>query len=176
MEHRDRPDCVVTSNGSSIGIELTEAISENVARASVLRQAGVGPSVYFIPRALPGEPSKSTAELRREIELDKAGPPWIGDEPEREWAAAMLHFTTVKVEKAHKAGYSLHRRNWLLIYDNWSLPRVHYAEASAILAAKCSEANVFATFDRVFVLGSKLLCEVGKTVQIHEVRSPRVES
>lgn len=174
VEHGDRPDCVVRFNERSIGIELTEAVPENVARASVLRQSGLGPEVYFIPRALPGEPPRSTAELRQEIKLDRPGPPWEGNAPEREWADAMLYFATAKVEKARKPGFVLHPRNWLLIYDNWPLPAVRHAEASSILASKCAEAAIFATFDRVFVLNSKFLCEVSERVELHEVRSPSV--
>lgn len=172
VDHGDRPDCVVTFNDRSIGIELTEAVPENIARASVLRQSGLGPEVYFIPRALPGELPKSTAALRREIELDRPGPPWEGDAPEREWADAMLYFATVKVEKARKPGFVLHPRNWLLIYDNWPLPAVHYAEASSVFAGKCAEAGILATFERVFVLSSKFLCEISEKVELHEVRSP----
>jgi len=172
VEHGDRPDCVVTFNEGSIGIELTETVPENVARASALRQSGLGPQCYFIPRALRGEPPRSTVELRREITFDKAGPPWVGDAPEREWANAMLHFAAVKVDKAHKPGFVLHPRNWLLIYDNWPLPAVRRAEASSILAGHCAAAGIFNTFDRVFVLSSNVLCEIYERVELHQVFNP----
>jgi hypothetical protein len=173
VEHADRPDCVLSFDGTSIGIELTEAVPENVARASVLRESGLGPSVYFIPRALPGEHTRSTAALRQEIELDRPSPPWMGDAPEREWADAMLYFASAKVEKTRKPGFTLHPVNWLLIYDNWPLPSVQHSKASSIFAVKCSDAGVLATFDRVFVLDSKVLCEVGSVVELHQVSSPR---
>jgi hypothetical protein len=176
VEHGDRPDCVVSFNERSIGIELTEAVPENVARASVLRESGLGPRVYFIPRALPGEPPRSRAALRSEIELDRPGPPWMGNAPEREWADAMLHFASAKVVKAGKPGFTLHPVNWLLIYDNWPVPSVRYAEASSMFAGKCSDAGILATFDRVFVLDSKVLCEIGRSVELHQVRSLRVDS
>ena len=176
VEHGDRPDCVVTIDKRSIGIEITEAVPENVARASVLRQSGVDPDVHFIPHARPGESPRSTAALRREIELDAPGSPWVGNQPEREWAEAMLHFAAIKVQKAQKPGFTKHPLNWLLIYDNWPLPGVRHPAASSILAGKCAEASIFATFDRVFVLDSKLLCEVGETVQLHEVREPSAGS
>lgn len=172
VEHCDRPDFVMTFNGRPIGIELTEAVPENVARASVLRQSGLGPEVFFIPRALPGEQPKSTSELRREIELDKPGRPWLGNAPEHEWANAMLHCAKAKREKAKKAGFGRHPRNWLLIYDNWPLPEVRHSEASSLLAGKCAAEGIFDTFECLFVLNSNFLCQVSDSVEVHKVRSP----
>jgi hypothetical protein len=172
LEHGDRPDFVVALAERSIGIELTEAVPENVARASALRESGIGPEVYFVPRALPGEPPRRTAELRREIEQDNPGSPWVGNAPEREWADAMFHFAGIKAEKAHKPGFAAYALNWLLIYDNWPLPRVRYAEASLLFAALRADGGILSTFDRVFVLASKVLVEVGSTVELHVVRTP----
>jgi hypothetical protein len=175
VEHADRPDFVVTSNDQSIGIELTEAVPENVARASALRESGVGPKVFFVPRARPGEPPKSTAALKEEIKMSRPGPPWVGDAPEREWAEAMLHFANIKVAKAKQEGFDMYPLNWLLIYDNWPLPSVHYVKASSMLAMKFNDAATHATFDRVFVLGSRFLCEFANRVDLHEVLSPNAE-
>ena len=177
VDHGDRPDFVLRQSGQSTGIEHTEAVAENLARASVLRTKRAGPPVHFMQRASPGEPRKSSTQLLQEIQADQPGPPWEGDAPEREWAEAMLHFAGVKTEKAQRQGFARHRENWLLVYDNWSVPAVSYSEAGSLLQEKCIEASIFTTFDRVYVLGSRLLCEVGKNLhETHAVASPRVGS
>lgn len=151
-----------------MGIEITEAVSENAARSSVLRASGIGPSVYFPPREIPGERVKTMDELRRDIESDESGPPWMGDEPERDWSKVMLHFANKKLGKASRPGFTKHDRNWLLIYDNWGLPAVDYWEAGCLLESAAKEAGILETFDTLFVLGSGRLCEIASPgVSLH---------
>lgn len=174
LEHGDRPDFVLRLPSVTVGIEVTEAVPQNHARASVIRQSGVGKSVHFIKRARPGEEARSTESLRAEIELDWPGEPWVGNEPEREWADAMLHCSMSKVATAHKPGFTIHPFNWLLIYDNWPLPGHRHSDANALLATECVKAGVLATFQRIFVLDSKYACEVSATPTLHAVQEPAV--
>lgn len=176
VEHGDRPDFVLRFIGCAVGVEFTEAIAENVARASAIREKGVGPRVHFIPRAEPDEPARTSATLRREIQEDKPGGPWVGDESEQSWASAMLHFTQAKVAKAAKPGFTNYEHNWLLIYDNWSVPALKHAEAVRRFQVACFAHNIFCTFERVFVLDSQFLCEVGASVQIHLAKDLHVGS
>ena len=88
----------------------------------------------------------------------------------------MLHFTTIKVAKATKPGFARYQKNWLLIYDNWSVPAVELKQASSMLQVELVAANAFVTFDRVFVLGSKALCEFGARAHMHKVKEPCVGS
>lgn len=77
LTHSDKPDFVLAMAGGDIGIEHTEAVPENVARADFLRaKQGLGPDVYFTPHAIPGEPRKTAAQLRDEIEADAPGCGW----------------------------------------------------------------------------------------------------
>lgn len=57
LAHLDKPDFLLTMPGTEIEIEHTEAVPENVARANFLREKGLGPEVYFIAHATPGEPA-----------------------------------------------------------------------------------------------------------------------
>lgn len=59
LTHDDRPDFRLTMPSDEVGIEHTEAVPPNVASADAMRGRGLGPEVYFTPRALPGEPTKS---------------------------------------------------------------------------------------------------------------------
>lgn len=160
LTHRDRPDFLLAmSAGGDVGIEHTEAVPENVARAQVLRGNGAGPDVYLIPRATPGEPRKTAAELRCEIEADAPGGAWVGDSTEREWAKAMAHCVKEKLPKAIVDGFVRYRANWLIVYDNWPLPSVDYAKAAKYLAPLLRETDAYAVFDAIFVHDDSYMCE-----------------
>ena len=81
LEHGDRPDFVLCMPTVWVGIEITEAVPENEARATVMRQSGIGPNVHMLRRARPGEPPRSNETLRDEIEGDRSSEPWMGNEP-----------------------------------------------------------------------------------------------
>ncbi len=53
---QERPDFVLTLNGNEVGIEHTEAISQNDAKAAALRDAGIGPEMHFVKPASLTEP------------------------------------------------------------------------------------------------------------------------
>jgi hypothetical protein len=178
LTHTDRPDFVLSMPGVDWGIEHTEAIPENVARAEHLRGKGLGPDVYFTPHAIPGESRKTVAELRAQTENDDAGDGWEGDSAEQEWAAAMAHHIKEKKIKASAEGFTLHDCNWLLIYDNWPLPGVDILKAASLLNQLLEELDAFNVFDKIYVLNDSRLCEfgVGKCVVIHPLVDPSLGS
>ena len=172
LNHQERPDFVLHMTSSEIGIEHIEAVPENHVRASIFRQNGVGPKVHLLQRHRPGESSRSNNVILSEINKDKAGPPWVGNEVEVEWADVMLHCVKGKIETLNKAGFTKFESNWLLIYNNWPMPGVHHAEASAMLADSCISEGLLNEFSRIFVLDSKVLCEISKITRLHPVREP----
>jgi len=171
--HSDKPDFVLAMAGGEVGIEHTEAVPENVARADFLRaKQGLGPDVYFTPRATPGEPRKTAAQLRDEIEADAPGCGWGGDSPEREWAAAMAHYVKEKIPKATANGFVRYRTNWLIVYDNWPLPAVNYTRAASHLAPILMDLGAFTVFDAIFVHGDSQMCEFRGAAIIHALVKP----
>lgn len=98
---RERPDFLLTLGARKVGIEHTEAISQNAAKEAFLRSKGHGPDVHFTRAASVHEPRKSSKELIAEIEADRPSAPWEGDSVERKWAEAMAHFIAEKVEVAN---------------------------------------------------------------------------
>ena len=84
LTKRERPDFLLTLDTKQIGIEHTEAVSQNEAHETVLREKGEGPDVYFISHHHPGEPKKTAKELKEEIEANDDGKAWCGDSVERE--------------------------------------------------------------------------------------------
>lgn len=160
LTQRDRPDFVLSMGALQIGIEHTEAISENEAHKTFLREKGYGSEVHFISRKIPGEPKRQAKQLIDEIERNDAGDGWVGNSVEREWAAAMFHFVERKVEKLLNRGFERYDQDWLLIYDNWSLPAVDRHEAAPLLFGLVSNSSVLGNFERIFVLTGRHLCEI----------------
>lgn len=157
---RERPDFLLSTNSGKIGIEHTEAVSQNEAHKSVLRDQIGGAKVHFIPRHLPDEPKKSAKKLIEELKKDRAGPPWMGDSVEREWSDAMLHFINLKVVAFAKDGFEKFDQNWLLIYDNWSLPALERKKAFSMLFQKALTSKCFESFDDIFIHSGAQVCRL----------------
>ena len=158
----ERPDFLLLSGASKIGIEHTEAVSVNVARSDFLREKGLGHEVQFVRHSEPGEKKKKSKKLISELEENNPGYGWMADSVEREWAAAMFYFVNEKLCIAQKPGYSIFESNWLLIYDNWRLPALHLEEALPMFSQLCSESDPFSTFSNIFILREKQLCQFTK--------------
>ncbi len=173
LTHSDKPDFLLAMLGTNVGIEHTEAVPENIARADFLREKeGLGPDIYFTPHVSPGEPRKTADELRREIEADESGSGWCGDSPEREWATAMAHHVKEKMPKATADGFVRYPANWLIVYDNWPLPAIDYSKAAKYLAPLLAEMGAFLVFDTIFVHDDSHMCEFGGTPIIHALVKP----
>ncbi|RIJ70455.1 hypothetical protein D1505_25380 [Escherichia coli] len=164
LTHSDKPDFLLAMFRADVGIEHTEAVPENIARADFLREKeGLGPDVYFTPHVLPGEPRKTAGELRREIEADESGPGGCGDSPEREWAAAMAHYVKEKMPKATADGFVRYPANWLIVYDNWPLPAINCSKAASYLAPLLAEMGAFSVFDTIFIHDDSHMWEFRET-------------
>ncbi|WP_426687213.1 hypothetical protein [Rhodanobacter ginsengiterrae] len=151
LVHDDRPDFIIVSISSRIGIEHSEIVPENVARASFLRSKGHGPEVYFLPHAKYGEDRRTAQQIKSEIELDELGSGWIGDGPERGTAEAIVGFAQRKVESSQKLGYRIFDRNWLLLENNWPAPALDIYKSVSFAHPGLVEHRVFEIFKYVFV-------------------------
>jgi hypothetical protein len=161
--HQDRPDWMLTDGRGQVGVESVEAVSENDAHASVLRNQGHGSDSHFLTRHVPGEPRKSSDDLIKEIKADRMTPGWCGrSASEEDWTIAMAYFIDKKIEAASKDGFERVARNWLLIYNNWNAPGLNASAAGALLAAHTSLAAGLATFERIYVLDCRWLWEYTK--------------
>jgi hypothetical protein len=167
LVRRERPDFEIQSGEISIGIEHTEAISENAAKEAYLRSQGAGPNVYFVKRASINEPRKSRKELLAEIEADEPGEPWMGDSIERDWSVAMAHFVRKKMEVATRPGFQRLDQNWLLIYDNWPAVGLKSERGISYLQRELDAANPWEVFDRIFVENDSLIHELFPANQVN---------
>jgi hypothetical protein len=160
--HRDRPDFLLYMGGANIGVEHVEAISENEAHRGVIRERGHGPQVYFITHNKPGERRKKANKLLKEIEKNDAGDGWVGDLVEKEWAGAMSHFLQQKINVVRKEGFERFDEDWLLIYDNWSLPSFEIEYAAQVFQDFITTSGGLREFKRIFIMSGKNFCEVSR--------------
>ncbi len=151
--HRDRPDFHIKQGSMNIGIEITEVISENDAAIDAYREHKNIDGPFLIKRHRPGDVRLTGTALRSAAASHKLGSVWAGDSVEREWVSAMQTFISTKVEKAKKPGFHLFSENWLLMYDNWSLPAVDY-EAAAIMLYKSMKSDHFGPFQKIWIESS----------------------
>lgn len=167
---RERPDFLLKANDVEIGIEHTEAVPQNEAQKTALRDKVDGPEVYFISRHQPGKSKKPAKELIKEIQANYPGSGWAGDAAEREWSNAMLHFIKGKVNTFTKEGFEKFKQNWLLIYDNWSLPALYQEKAVELLLPKIIGSNCFDSFCTVYIITGNVVCEFSNTgIMQHEI-------
>jgi len=162
LTQRERPDFLLSMASCQIGIEHTEAVPQNEAHKTVLREKGHGPEMHFLSRSDPGETKKTAKDLIREIEANDAGEGWAGDSVEREWVEAIFYFVKQKVDKLLKDGFEKFDKDWLLIYDNWSLPALDREKAVPLLLSHINSGGVLQEFDFIFVLTGPHLCAVSR--------------
>jgi len=132
--HRDRPDSLVESGDAKIGVEITEAISQQYASYCALAEREF-PDVFLEPAHFRwGAPSMTVEQMRtllRQSQLSSAG--WAGDRPEQEWALFIQGVVDTKLAKLGRADYAKFDQNWLAVYDNLPLPNIHLAKAITFL-------------------------------------------
>lgn len=155
IQKRERPDFYLKVGNTEVGIEITESVPQNEAAKEALRDSGNGPDVYFISSVSPGEKKKNHKKLKKEICSNLPGDGWWGDQPEKEWAEAMLSTINKKTEKYLNPTYKKYSNNWLLIYDNWPLPHFDHKLSSQKLIKLLEHNSVFKLWDNIFIHSRK---------------------
>ena len=155
--HSDRPDIVINSATTRIGIEIVEAVSETTAAMDCEKfRLADSPKVYWPVKQVPGEKKKTAEEIRKLIFSDDPGDGSVGNGAVR-WAKAIAHFVGRKIETVFKPGFQRFEQNWLLVYDNWREPASDLKEATATLQNLLNDMRAFRAFDLILVLDDKRL-------------------
>lgn len=121
----DKPDLDLIFNNDKVGVEITEAIPEDFARAEVLAKRQYPDAIVDRSLFLWGSARKSNSELHNILRASSnklIGSGWEFDSAEQEWANAIFDTICKKIEKINKEEYRAFPRYWLLIYDNLQLP------------------------------------------------------
>jgi hypothetical protein len=134
VRHRDRPDFLLQFGEMQVGVEVTEAISQQYAAYSALAEREF-PDVFLEPGHFRwGAPKLTTDEMRSLLRQDQlSSSPWVGDRAEREWALYIQSVVESKLAKLAKPGFSHFSENWLAIYDNLPLCHIDLEKALSFL-------------------------------------------
>lgn len=153
LEHSDRPDFRVVQGGLTMGIEVTEAIPEQYAAYCALAEREFPDPILEPAHFKWDAPKLTTDEMRVLLRQDQlSGEPWVGDQPEREWAAQMKRTVDTKSATMQKLGFSCFEKNCLLIYDNLPLPGLDLGKATELLRSELdAQADAAIKFDTIYV-------------------------
>lgn len=122
--HRDKPDFLLRYNKKEVGIEFTEAVSQEMAETRALAKRTGVKATLPMDQFKRGTLKRTKAKRRATIQDEPCGEGWKDDEPEREWAQWMMDCSLAKTEDFNKPGFKKCDENWLLIYDNLPLQLV----------------------------------------------------
>jgi hypothetical protein len=116
--HQDKPDFLLSYDEREVGIEFTEAVSQEWAETKALAKQEGEEVFLLMDQFKRGTPKRTTSERRELIRNLPCGDGWADDEPEREWARWMMDCVLAKTKSFGKPRFEKYDKNWLLIYDN----------------------------------------------------------
>ncbi len=117
----DRPDFLLKMDGIKIGVEHTDARSENETYKNHLRRKeGIGPTVSFVTPVEFPDPAKAKKVAKEEIIKNDPKGGW-GDQShtDKKWAETMLSVIEGKESKLLDPEFTRYDEDWLLIRDAW---------------------------------------------------------
>lgn len=163
--HRDRPDFQVVAGATKIGIEVTEAISEQYAAYSALAEREYPDALLEPGHFRWNAPKLSVDEMRKLLRQDKlSAKPWVGDRPEQEWALFIQSVVDAKLTKLAKQEFKKFELNWLSIYDNLPFPNVHLEKGIHFLRPLLRERwSRSPSFDTIYIEHGPVIAEVSMT-------------
>lgn len=119
--HRDIPDFLIEDSEYKIGIEFTESIPEQLARAEALLEEHL-PNGYIEPEFFGwNAPARNNSEILEIIKKSQErliGQGWTGNSIEEQWSKGIIDCINNKTIKLNKLDFEKFDKNWLLIYDN----------------------------------------------------------
>ncbi len=152
LTKRERPDFLLKTADKYIGVEVTEAINPEYAKAATLPEANTEAAIIDPSLFKWGTPRRKLDELRLIVFQKKLnGPGWEGNSVETEYANAILNVMMSKTEKLRALGFDKFTENWLVIYCNITLPALNLDEANLLFAKKAMNYWSINSFSRVFV-------------------------
>ena len=155
LQHRDKPDMVLTCARNETGIEITEAVPTSAAKYFALAAREFPDTVLEIPDLVFDDSCLTEKEMRQHLRRSKdrwQGSAWLGDEPERKWAELVHGVIDRKLDRLKQDKFKKHPRNWLAIYDNLPLPDINLQKAiDCLLPRICETWSNTPCFDAVFI-------------------------
>lgn len=174
LEHREKPDFALHLQTGSIGIECVEAVSSEWAQIDAIREQDFPDAMIMLPMLKPGQKSFTLEERVAIAKGERAGPPWVGNMAEHQWAEALSYFIEQKTAKLRAGNYADFQKNWLLIQDEWRVPVYGVGErmkAAKLCAERISHFLQPPSFNAIFICSSKWLMRLAPgPVQVELIR------
>jgi hypothetical protein len=166
----EKPDFTATNGNTSVGFELTEVVKEDLARALALPESNRGITDHSFFRW--NDQKRTLQELRELMGKEKlTGPGWVGFEAEKEFADAIADRIRNKTEKLLTT-YSRYDEDWLLIYQNLSLPALHLTLAIGYLVVSLQDYWSYDGFNVVAIeSGNYLILLSGNGINTYEINN-----
>jgi hypothetical protein len=175
LEHRDQPDFALSMPSGAIGVECTEAVSDEWAHIDAIRERDFPNRMIMVPMLRPGQHS-FTGDERTSIAMgDRFGRPWVGKMAETQWAEAIAHFVGRKTRKLREGAYGALPECWLLIQDEWRVPLYRLKEridAAELCVKRIHELLMKPAFTRIYVSNCQWLVRLAPgPVEAREVNN-----
>ncbi len=160
LAKRERPDFLLKTGDRHVGMEVTEVINPDYAKATTLPEANVDATIIDPSLFKWGTPKRFLGDLRSIVSKRKlTGPGWEGSSVEIEYANAILDVMSSKTEKLRSQTFDKFPENWLIIYCNLTLPFLDLEEANQFFQEKAENYWTKDAFSMVFVeKGEKIIC------------------
>lgn len=120
--HSDRPDFRIISKNNAVGIEVTEAIPEQLARTEAVANQHFSNGVLIEPeifeKDVPHRTNDEIVRILKKSNNELFGPPSFGKSIEKRWIQGILNCVGIKTKKLNNTEFEKFQMNWLLIYDS----------------------------------------------------------
>ena len=160
--HRNRPDFLINSEHSTIGIEVTESIPEKYAEFCALAEVEFPDVVFDIGHFRWDMEYLSKSEMRDILFTPRSNPPpWSGDSAEREWALFIKKSIDAKLVKLANEGFDKFNQNWLSIFDNLPKPKINLEKAIRFLKELLKDCwKTTPSFDAIFIEHGSVIVKI----------------
>lgn len=135
LVHRNKPDFYIKLGDQECGIEVTDAIPKDFAHARAIREKK-NQGTFLDMSLFRWNQKKTPQEIHEIVSRSKlTGLGWEGKSPEIEWGVALAEIIKDKTGLLRGKDWKIFSKNYLLIYENLTLPRVNfdYSYACALL-------------------------------------------
>ena len=153
LSHRDKPDFLINSGASIIGIEVTESIPQKYAEFCALAEREFPDAVFDIGHFRWDVEVLTKNEMRTILanpRITSSG--WSGNSAEREWALFIQKSIDTKLAKLANAEFDKFNQNWLSIYGNLPMRNIDLEKAIGFLKDLLKDSwGVGSSFDAIFI-------------------------
>lgn len=162
LVHSDKPDFRIFSKNNAIGIEVTEAIPEQLARAKVLLEKHFSEDTIlepeFFERDEPKIKNDEIIKIHKRSNKELFGPPSYGKSIEKRWLQGINNSVIKKTKKLNHVEFDKFQMNWLLIYDDQirsGLDKKYILTKLSVNFNNYFNEKELYIFDRIIILSGK---------------------